>query len=642
MKIEFALRLAEQGFRVFPLQPNGKRPATPDGLHSATRRADIIEAWWADNPQWNIGVATGGAYFVIDADCKDGRTGLADLATMDEMFDLPESVRVLTPSGGVHVYLAKDPDRKLVSNAGQIEGFPGIDIRAEGGYVVGPGSTIDGEEYVLGGDFTVDPCPEPFFPILRKPITERIDAAPAIELDLQPNIARAIDWLINHAPEAVEGAGGDQITYSVAAELRALGISESTSLELMLEHWNEAKASPPWQPDELADKVANGFQYGQGAAGGKTAAGEFGVIDLGDGHPSDLAAQEAGRQSAPTAGRPDTRLKFLTYADMLAMPEPQWLIEDVAQQRRSTLMFGKSNTFKSFLGIDLGLSVATGRPWHGKAVHKGRVLFVATEGSSGVGRLRIPGWYEHHAIPEADRANALLYPKEIGLDVKENVDALIQSIRAWGDVSLVVLDIFAGTMLGAEKDDEVSKAWVNAIERIMRTTGAATLIVAHTGWADETRARMHTHVWGSMDSRLLVEGDKEKLTTCLTVNRHKDADSSGRWGFTLRPSHGTLVLELDASVVADRQAGLAGPLRVAMRALDDAIEKHGILKMGEQWPDCKVVEIEHWKAECYTHGLSPSDERDAKRKAFQRARDALRKRELVDVYDEFVWPKFGQ
>ena len=75
-----------------------------------------------------------------------------------------------------------------------------------------------------------------------------------------------------------------------------------------------------------------------------------------------------------------------------------------------------------------------------------------------------------------------------------------------------------------------------------------------------------------------VEGDKDKLTTCLTIERHKDADSSGSWGFAMKQTNGTLVPEFDENVKADKTAGLPVGLRTAMRALDNAIEAQSQLQ----------------------------------------------------------------
>ena len=59
---------------------------------------------------------------------------------------------------------------------------------------------------------------------------------PACELDLPTNINLAINYLINLAPEAIEGQGGDPTAYSVACRVRDLGISEAMCEDLMIEH----------------------------------------------------------------------------------------------------------------------------------------------------------------------------------------------------------------------------------------------------------------------------------------------------------------------------------------------------------------------------------------------------------------------
>lgn len=336
---------------------------------------------------------------------------------------------------------------------------------------------------------------------------------------------------------------------------------------------------------------------------------------------------------------PPRGLHVLSYAEMEAMPEPEWLIEGVIQTRSAALMFGKSNSFKSFMAIDLGLSVDTGRDWHGNAVTAGGVLFVATEGANGVGRLRIPTWYQHHAIPEEDRG-AFLYPQEICLDTADDVTALIAAMNIRGNFALVVIDIFGGSMKGSEIEDKTARAWVHGIQRILRETGASVLVVAHTGWQDDTRARMHTHFWGSFDSRLRMEGDKESLTGTLTVERHKDADSTGSWGFRMTPTGESLVPTLDGDVKTSKARYLTTRQRIAMQALDDALQTHGERKTGADWPPCNIVMIDHWRTACDLHGVSDSDKADSRLKAFNRSRDSLMDKGVIRIYGGYVWRCF--
>jgi RecA-family ATPase len=248
---------------------------------------------------------------------------------------------------------------------------------------------------------------------------------------------------------------------------------------------------------------------------------------------------------APAAANSD-RLKFLCYREMKAMREPEWLVEGVIQRQSTALIFGKSNAFKSFIAIYIALAVETGRAWHGNGVQGGGMLYVATEGANGVGRLRVHAWYDYYHVPEVERG-AHLYPREIRIDVTEDIGGLIRTMHDEGPFALIVLDIFGGTMSGSEIEDKTARAWVHGIQRILRETGASVLTVAHTGWQDDTRARMHTHFWGSFDSRLRVEGDKDARTATLTVERHKDADSAGSWGFRWRQAGKALCLSLTAA-----------------------------------------------------------------------------------------------
>lgn len=332
----------------------------------------------------------------------------------------------------------------------------------------------------------------------------------------------------------------------------------------------------------------------------------------------------------------ENKLKFLSYEDMCNLPEPEWLVKGLIQKQSTAVMFGRSNSFKSFLAVDIGLSVDTGQDWQGNEVKPGGVLFVATEGANGVGRLRIPGWYDHHRIEDVHR-RAWLYPKEIRLDVTDDVTALINTMKGEWPYALVVIDIFGGSMAGSEIEDKTARAWVHGIQRILRETGASVLTVAHTGWQDDTRARMHTHFWGSFDTRLKVEGDKDAMTTTLTVERHKDADSNGSWGFRLVQSHGTLVPELDASVTKNKAKPkkLSGENRAALNALDEAIAAHGVQQFGEDWPPCKVVQIDQWRKFVYL--LSPEDTADTKRQGFHRARKALHNGGHIAFFDDHVW-----
>ena len=136
-----ALWYAQQGLHVFPLSPGSKIPFKgTGGFKDATTDDFIINAWWGEHPDANIGIATGHLVDVIDIDGLPGQT--SRLAHWDMLTAIPDLGCVSTPRpGGMHIYV---PATGRGNKAGLL---PGIDYRGAGGYVVAPPSTNDQGRY---------------------------------------------------------------------------------------------------------------------------------------------------------------------------------------------------------------------------------------------------------------------------------------------------------------------------------------------------------------------------------------------------------------------------------------------------------------------------------------------------------------
>jgi AAA domain len=227
---------------------------------------------------------------------------------------------------------------------------------------------------------------------------------------------------------------------------------------------------------------------------------------------------------------------YLTYDRMSEMTPTPWLIRGVLPARALTVIYGESNSYKSFIATDLACSVATGRAWHGVEVGiAGNVLFVVSEGAAGLGRKRIPAWMAHKVIPYAERFRVFLYPGELQISNPEVVDAFIASARRQieGPLPLIVVDLMLATMGGSENKDEVVAAWVRGATRLQAALSTSILTVTHSPYGEASRMRGHSHLSGSFDTRLAVEGNREDKTCRLLVERHKDHDSLGKWDFRM-------------------------------------------------------------------------------------------------------------
>jgi hypothetical protein len=105
----------------------------PHGVKDATTNRAQILAWWTQQPQANIGLATGHAFDVLDVDGPTGAQAIQELAAEHGLQSSGPLVR--TGGGGWHFYLAP-------TGLGNVPpaGLAHVDWRGRGGYVVAPPS----------------------------------------------------------------------------------------------------------------------------------------------------------------------------------------------------------------------------------------------------------------------------------------------------------------------------------------------------------------------------------------------------------------------------------------------------------------------------------------------------------------------
>ena len=140
--IDAALDCIARGWAIFPVAPNKKIPLTGHGFKDASKDPSKIKAWWGRYPEANIGIATGlvSGIAVVDVDVKKKARGRESIKLIKGI--TPMTFTVETPSRGWHLYYKiKAPVR---SRTGFMDG---IDIKSDGGYIVGPGSSINGKKY---------------------------------------------------------------------------------------------------------------------------------------------------------------------------------------------------------------------------------------------------------------------------------------------------------------------------------------------------------------------------------------------------------------------------------------------------------------------------------------------------------------
>ena len=112
------------------------------------------------------------------------------------------------------------------------------------------------------------------------------------------------------------------------------------------------------------------------------------------------AADGSSRPSGPQrpgAGAIQGRFRLLRVEQVLAMPLPTWLVEGIVPSDSIGQIYGRSGHFKSFVTLDLALSIATGLRWMDHIVEAGPTVYVAGEGARGlIGRIH--AWKDYHDL----------------------------------------------------------------------------------------------------------------------------------------------------------------------------------------------------------------------------------------------------
>lgn len=129
--LDIALSVARHA-PVFALKAD-KKPLDKGGFHTATRDPDRLAQSFARRAAVLVGMPTGkpSGLSVLDLDTAKHASALAWLE--EHRARLPETMVVETRSGGQHWFYRHAPDLRSTVRLFRVEG---VDIRADGGYVV--------------------------------------------------------------------------------------------------------------------------------------------------------------------------------------------------------------------------------------------------------------------------------------------------------------------------------------------------------------------------------------------------------------------------------------------------------------------------------------------------------------------------
>jgi len=258
----------DNALRIFPLHGILPGPACTCplgascksiGKHPAVRWRNYDENTKGSSGGYGIQTGRFNGIFVVDLDVKPDKNGVDAFVALAAGRSIPNTLGVLTPSGGVHLYFRLPPDVYVPKTIGVLA--LGVDIVGEGGFVVGPGSPhrIGGIYQEVPGPLADPPDwllalvvkePEPPGPL----VTEHRTIEPS-----SPEGVRAIAWaraFLAGAEPAIEGRGGSDRLFAACCHLMYSALPLDVLREIVEEVYNP-RCEPPWSTEEIDHKLTD-------------------------------------------------------------------------------------------------------------------------------------------------------------------------------------------------------------------------------------------------------------------------------------------------------------------------------------------------------------------------------------------------
>ena len=637
---------AKLGVPVFPCTLE-KKPLDKGGFHTATHEPDaILKAFHRPGADM-IGMPTGlpSGLVVIDVDVRPDRSGMDWLDENREA--LPFTRTHKTRSGGLHL-IFKRPEGVVIRNsAGRIA--PGVDVRGDGGYVIMPPSPgysmADQTAPAEMPLWLIKACmtPEHEAREYQRPDADHSGSSRygLVALEAECKAIRAAPFgmqevtLNNAALKIGALVAGGHLLHSVArAELLAAARSIPSE-----------PGKPAWAGNHLEEKVTRGLKDGAARPRG----------------PEPKAAKPNGANGthkAPPRPEPEPDveqeppLKVVYFDDIHPKLAAADFVEGLLIEAAMSVIYGQSNSGKTFFMSDLALHVAAARTWCGREIAQGAVIWVAMEGAYGISN-RIAAWREEKGIDGSSLPFAVIPTALNLLDPNADTEPLIRTIiivaaKLKLPVKLVVMDTLSRALSGGnENSPEDMGSLVTNGTRIQQETGAHVAWIHHSGKDEAKGARGHSLLRAASDTEIEISAEGSARTARVTKQR--EMECTGEFPFTLKvvevgvnsrskPVTSCVVVHSDqaAGAAPDRQTRLRGHNKRAYEILQDLLAQHG--ETGRPGAPAGIPSIpdKWWRERFYERGL-PDANADTKKHAFNRASTELLNTHVVGFDRGRVW-----
>ena len=316
-----------------------------------------------------------------------------------------------------------------------------------------------------------------------------------------------------------------------------------------------------------------------------------------------------------------------------------------------SVVYGDSNCGKSFFGLDISAHVASGQPWMGHSVRKGRVLYLACEGGVKSYGPRIEAIRNAKSdLYDAGMADHfLLLPTPVDLHGDKDVDAISAALPNL-NFALIVVDTLAMSMGGGSENDSADMGkYIQNIFELKARYNCHVMIIHHSGKDKSKGSRGHSSLRAAVDTEIKVKQEGDVRTA--TCEKQRDMENGKQVAFTLRgvdlglddendPITSCVVKHADVDLSSfTKSQPLKGNTLIAKQALHEAIAKHGRrMADAENYPASRdVVAIDIWRSEFLKMRIDSTAQEASVRKDFTRQSKKLQESGIVHGYSQMVW-----
>jgi hypothetical protein len=415
---------------VFPLSPRAKvPPAGSHGHRDATLDQETLRDWWAETPDCNVAIATGekSGLVVVDVDLRYG--GDASLFDLETRFGVPQETPQAETSNGWHLYFSHRGGR-LRSGFGAH--LPGLDVKAEGGYVVAPPSIHpDGSVYrwkLAPEDTALAELPAGWVELLRRPAGGE---EPAARRD---------------TPLLTPGRRHKGLC-ALAGRLVNAGLGPGALAEALARH-NQDHCDPPLPEPEVTrlagDAVGWEVREPSGDADGVWVDGEF--------------------------------LRSTSFADLGELSaDTHWSWKNWIPDSYLTVVAGDTGAGKTWLTLALVQSVLQGGPWPDgqPGPTPGSVFWLEAEQRQSIVRARLRAL----GLDES-RVKVMPDPLRTYYVDRERDFRRIAAMAIHHQPRLMVVDAWSKALAGKENDSEI-RFCLDWLQHLARDIAAPILLIHH-------------------------------------------------------------------------------------------------------------------------------------------------------------------